>query len=57
MVYNIGHNGVSKFKKMIAAIEAKDWDEAANQMQDSKWYNQVAFRAVRLVAMMRSDQA
>ena len=57
MVFNLGATGVAKFKKMIAAIEAGDWDEAANQMQDSKWYNDVGFRAVRLINMMRSDEA
>ena len=53
MAFNIGVGGVLKFKKMIAAIEAKDYDLAAIEMQDSKWYNQVGERAKRLVNVMR----
>jgi lysozyme len=53
MCYNIGANGISGFKKMITAIEGGDFNEAAYQMMDSKWYHQVGDRAVRLVAMMK----
>ena len=53
MVFNIGFNGVCNFKKMIAAIEDKDFDLAADEMVDSKWYKQVGERAQRVVAMMR----
>jgi lysozyme len=53
MIFNIGARGVSNFRKMIAALEAGDYDEAATQMIDSKWYRQVGDRAERLVAMMR----
>ena len=53
MAFNIGVNGVLKFKKMIVAIKAKDYDLAAKEMQDSKWFNQVGNRAVRLVNVMR----
>jgi len=53
MVYNIGANGVSKFKKMIAAIECGDFDQAAYEMQESKWFDTVGQRAVRLIFMMQ----
>ena len=55
LVFNIGFNGVSKFKKMIAAIKAKDYNLAADEMIDSQWYGQVGDRAKRLVAMMREE--
>ena len=53
MVFNLGMNGVLKFKNMIAAIESKDFDRAAYEMINSKWYIQVGSRAVRLADMMR----
>ena len=53
MVFNIGYNGVSKFEKMIAAIEVNDYSTAADEMVDSKWYDQVGVRATRLTYMMR----
>ena len=52
MVFNLGANGVSKFKKMIAAIEAKDYVTAASEMLDSKWASQVGERANRLSHLM-----
>lgn len=54
MAFNLGITRLCGFKNMIKAIYAHDWDEAANQMQDSNWYNQVGYRAVRLVAEMRA---
>ena len=57
MVYNIGGAGVLKFRNMIAAINAKDWELAADEMMDSNWYNQVGDRAVRLVNMMRYNES
>ena len=56
MVFNIGVTGVSKFKKMIAAIEVEDWYLAAAEMADSKWYRQVSDRASRLTYMMSFDE-
>ena len=38
---------------MKQAVDLKDWQEAANQMMDSKWYVQVTNRADRLVNRMR----
>ena len=53
MAFNLGRTRLAKFKKMIAAIEAGDWNEAANQMHDSKWRQQVSARAGRLIRRMR----
>ena len=41
MAYNMGVSDVLGFEDMIAAIEAKDWPEAARQMRASKWAVQV----------------
>ena len=54
MVFNIGANGVSKFSSMIQAISEQDYEWAADEMIDSRWYNQVGDRAKRLVEMMRN---
>lgn len=55
MVFNIGASGVSRFRKMIAAIENEYYETAGAEMKDSKWYRQVGARAERLVSMMRND--
>ncbi len=54
MVFNLGKAGLSKFKNMIAAVERRDWPEAAAQMKDSLWYRQVGNRGVRDVEAMRT---
>eukprot|EP00286_Rhodomonas_abbreviata_P029682 CAMPEP_0181315810 /NCGR_PEP_ID=MMETSP1101-20121128/15569_1 /TAXON_ID=46948 /ORGANISM="Rhodomonas abbreviata, Strain Caron Lab Isolate" /LENGTH=146 /DNA_ID=CAMNT_0023423033 /DNA_START=146 /DNA_END=586 /DNA_ORIENTATION=- len=54
MMFNLGLNGVSKFKKMKAAVDSHDWSTAADEMVDSVWYTQVPNRARRLVARMRA---
>ena len=36
MSFNLGRPRFSKFKKMIAAVQSGDFDEAANQILDSK---------------------
>lgn len=56
MCFNLGYPRLSKFKKMKAAVDAREWDEAANQMVDSKWYTQVPNRAKRLEDRMRHLQ-
>ena len=54
MCFNMGRPRLSKFKMMQAAVNARDWNEAAEQMIDSKWYTQVPNRARRLVDRMRA---
>ena len=53
MAFNIGRPRLSKFKNMLAAIEAKDYNRAADEMIDSKWYHQVGRRSQELVEIMR----
>jgi len=53
MVYNMGLNRMGKFVKLLAAIKIGDYNEAANQMHDSRWRRQVPNRAERLISRMR----
>lgn len=54
MMFNLGYPRYCKFKKKIQAIKDGDWLEAAEQMQDSRWYKQVTNRADRLISRMRA---
>jgi lysozyme len=54
MTFNLGRPRLSKFKNMIAAVKDHDWDVAADEMIDSRWYRQVKSRGKELVEMMRS---
>ena len=54
MMFNLGYPRLSAFRGMKAGVDARDWDKAADEMVDSRWYNQVPNRAERLVNRMRS---
>lgn len=54
MIYNMGPGRLAGFKKMLAAIDQKDWETAAQEMLDSKWASQVGQRAHRLAEQMRT---
>ena len=56
MAYNLGLNGVMRLRKMWSAIYDKDFDLAADEMKDSKWYKQVGQRGVELVEIMRKGE-
>ena len=54
MMFNMGRPRLTKFKGMKAGVDSKDWNAAADEMVDSKWYRQVTKRADRLVERMRN---
>ena len=54
MMFNMGYTRLSKFKGMKRCVDARDWEWAADEMVDSKWYKQVTRRADRLVVRMRN---
>ena len=54
MMFNMGRPRLSKFKGMKAGVDARDWNRAADEMVDSRWYTQVPNRARRLVDRMRA---
>ena len=48
MVFQMGHAGVLKFKKFLAALRDRDYVVAAAEMLDSRWARQTPGRARRL---------
>ena len=54
MMFNLGYPRLSKFKGMKAGVDARDWQKAADEMVDSRWYKQGTNRAERLVQRMRA---
>ena len=54
MCFNIGYNGIMKFKKMWFALGNREYTQAANEMKDSKYYTDVKSRGVRNVRIMIS---
>tara|TARA_Y100000992_G_C21193545_1_gene456799 strand:+ start:201 stop:662 length:462 start_codon:yes stop_codon:yes gene_type:complete len=52
MMFNMGRPRLSKFKKMNAWIEQRNWINAAAEGRDSRWYQQVPNRAERLMSRL-----
>ena len=57
MMFNLGRPRLSKFVGMKRGVDAKDWNSAADEMVDSRWYRQVGVRAERLVNRMREIES
>lgn len=55
MAFNLGMNGLKKFKKMLNAIAEGDDVGVVNEMLDSKWAHQVKGRAWELADQWRDN--
>ena len=55
MIYQMGLNGVSKFKKMLKALEDQDFEKASVEMLDSLWAKQTPNRALKMSNKMKSN--
>lgn len=56
MAFNIGIDGLCKFKNTLALIQAGKYDDAASAMLQSKWAGQVGNRARRLADQMKTGK-
>ena len=54
MAFNLGLPRLKKFKKMLKAIDEKDYVKASEEGLDSRWAKQVYNRSHRLMDRMRS---
>lgn len=56
MCYNLGLPKLLKFKRMLAALEAHDYTQAAIEALDSKWAEQVGGRAKDVALTLREGK-
>ena len=54
MIFNLGSGKFGEFRRMIAALEAHDWGQAANEMRASAWFLQVGTRATNDIDLVLS---
>lgn len=52
MAFNLGIDGLLGFPHFLQAMQTGSWATAAQEMQNSAWWNQVGQRAVRLQYMV-----
>ena len=53
MAFNLGVEGLLKFKDFMDALKDGDRNRAASEMLNSKWAEQVGARATRLATIIR----
>lgn len=54
--FNLGIFGLLAFRKTLASLKLGRYDEAADELLQSKWATQVGARATRLAQMLRTGQ-
>lgn len=54
MVFQMGHDGVQGFKKMLLAIHSRDWNAAADECLDSVYHRQTPSRCEGNADKLRS---
>jgi len=54
--HNLGPIKFRGFHNFIVAVMDNDWDRAADQLVNSKWYGQVGNRGPRLVRIVRTGE-
>ncbi len=55
MAYQMGLNGLNKFKNMLLALHNEDYNLASLEMLDSLWFKQTPQRALDLANLMKGD--
>lgn len=56
MAFNMGVHGLFGFRRMIAALKIKDYQEVYNQALDSRWADQVGPRARELALQLKTGE-
>lgn len=55
MAFNLGPAGLAGFDKMLEAVRSGDFEKAAQEAEDSKWFEQVGKRGPIVVEMIRGN--
>jgi lysozyme len=54
LAFQLGVGGLLGFRKMLAALQAGEWEKAASEALDSTWAVQTPARAGRIAAVLRA---
>lgn len=56
LLYNLGDFKFYKFRNFAIALRNRDWELAAQHLENSLWFKQVARRGPRICALIRSGK-
>jgi lysozyme len=52
----MGWASLSQFQRFLAAMQGQDWQDAAHEIEDSLWFQQVRDRGPRVVARLLGQE-
>lgn len=55
LAFNLGQEKLAEFQKLLLAVHEGRWTDAASEILDSRYAQQVGARAIRLSNAMRDD--
>lgn len=53
-VFQLGEGGAAGFTNSMKLLQAKQWDQAAVNLAQSKWYKQTTNRATRVISVFKT---
>ena len=53
LTFNLGYK-LAAFKRFLHSAKSEDWEKAADQLMQSRWYKQVKLRGPRIVHAIRT---
>lgn len=56
LCFNLGMTRLLGFRLMFEAMQARDYERAADELEDSRWFKQVGRRGPRLVKQLRQGR-
>lgn len=56
LIFNLGPMRLSGFVKFLAAMARSDWPRAADELRQSKWFEQVGRRGPRVASMIERGE-
>ena len=54
MMFNLGYDRMSKFKKLLYELKKGSYEGVAREMKNSLWYTQVGDRSKKLVEIVKN---
>lgn len=57
MAYNMGTAGLMKFNTFLSLLEARKYNEAADDLESTAWYRQTGERGPRIQALIKGETA
>jgi lysozyme len=54
MAYQLGVNGVMRFKNMMGSLSKRNWKDASDHALDSNWAKQTPKRAIRVANLIKN---